>query len=327
MSTQKTAVVLFQLGGPDSLESVEPFLFNLFMDPDIIDFPFAELIRKPLARFISSRRAKRSAANYAQIGGKSPILDLTIAQATALQMRLHGTIESKVFVAMRYWHPLTSAVAETIKAGDFEQIVLLPLYPQYSITTSGSSINEWNRQRTRVGLTAVRQKIVDHFYDSPHYLDALVEMINEGLTKFSGVEPEQVHLIFSAHGVPLSSIAKGDPYQRQIEATVRSVLERGRWLNPHTLCYQSKVGPTKWLRPSLNETIDALASNGCRYLLVIPIAFVTDHIETLHEINIEARHRATSLGVLQFEMTAGLNNHPKLIEALAEEVLRKVQEE
>jgi len=327
MSTRKTAVVLFQLGGPDTLESVEPFLFNLFTDPDIIDFPFAKLIRRPLARYISSRRAKRAAANYAQIGGKSPILDLTIAQASALQTRLNGIIKSKVFVAMRYWHPLTSAVAETIKAGDFDEVILLPLYPQYSITTSGSSINEWNRQRTRVGLTAVRQKIVDHFYDSPVYVDALVDVIKKGLTKFSGVEPERVHLVFSAHGVPLSIIAKGDPYQRQIEATVRSVLERGQWLNPHTLCYQSKVGPAKWLQPSLNETIDVLASNGVRYLLVIPIAFVTDHIETLHEINIEGRHRATSLGVLQFEMTTGLNDHPKLIEALAEEVLKKVREE
>jgi ferrochelatase len=327
MSAKKIAVVLFQLGGPDSLGAVEPFLFNLFMDPDIINFPFARIFRRPLARFISSRRSKKAAGNYAQIGGKSPILELTNAQAEALQVKLAGSMNSTVLVAMRYWHPLTSPVAEKVKAGGFDEIILLPLYPQYSITTSGSSINEWNRERARVGLDGVRQKIVDHFYDNPNYIDAVVDNINRGLKKFSGVEPERVQLVFSAHGVPLSIIAKGDPYQRQIEATVRSALERGQWRHPHVLCYQSKVGPAKWLQPSLNETIDSLASKGARHLLVIPIAFVTDHIETLHEINIETRHRAQSLGITHFEMTAGLNDHPKLIEALADEVLKLAREE
>jgi ferrochelatase len=327
MSSRRIAVVLFQLGGPDSLEAVQPFLFNLFMDPDIIDFPLARLIRKPLARFISSRRSKEVARNYAQIGGKSPILELTNAQAAALQTSLRSRTDSTVFVAMRYWDPLTSLVVEKVKAGGFDEIVLLPLYPQYSITTSGSSINEWNRQCARVGLRGVRQKIVDHFYGNPNYVDAVVDKISKELTKFSGVEPEEIHLVFSAHGVPLSILERGDPYQRQMEETVQSVMARGKWWHPHILCYQSKVGPAKWLQPSLNETVERLASKGVRHLLVIPIAFVTDHIETLHEINIEARHKAESLGITQFEMMNGLNDHPKLIEALADEVLNLAQEE
>jgi ferrochelatase len=228
---------------------------------------------------------------------------------------------------MRYWHPLTGAVAEKVKAGNFDEIILLPLYPQYSITTSGSSINEWNRQRARVGSTEVRQKIVHHFYDNPHYVDAVVDNINKTLTKSSDVQPEQIHLVFSAHGVPLSIIARGDPYQRQMEATVRSVMERGRWRHPHILCYQSKVGPAKWLQPSPNETVDSLASKRVRHVVVIPIAFVTDHIETLHEINIETRHRAQSLGITHFEMAGGLKDHPKLIEALTDEVLKLARED
>jgi ferrochelatase len=327
MSARKTAVVLFQLGGPDSLDAVEPFLFNLFMDPDIIDFPLAKFFRRPLARFISSRRSKIAAEHYAQIGGKSPILQLTQAQASALQANLAGRINARTFVAMRYWHPLTADVAEEVKAGSFDEIILLPLYPQYSVTTSGSSINEWNRQRAQVGLTGVRQKVVDHFYDNPNYVEAVADRINDGLSRFSGAERDQVHMVFSAHGVPLSIISKGDPYQRQIEATVQTVLARGRWPNPHVLCYQSKVGPAKWLQPSLIETVDALGSKAVRDVLVVPIAFVTDHIETLHEINIEVRHRANGLGITHFEMTAGLNDHPKLIAALSDEVLKLARQD
>ncbi|MBI3788133.1 MAG: ferrochelatase [Ignavibacteriales bacterium] len=324
--SKKIAVVLFQLGGPDSLEAVQPFLFNLFMDPDIIDFPLAWMARKPLAKFISSRRKDIAAQHYKEIGGKSPILELTNAQAKALQSALDGKIDAKVFVAMRYWHPLTEIAVNQIKAGNFDEVILLPLYPHCSITTSGSSINEWNRQCARAGLNVSPQKLVHQFYNNLLYIEAIVDNINKALAKFSGVDPKSIQLVFSAHGVPLYIIERGDPYQRHIEATVRLVMERGKWNHPHLLCYQSKVGPAKWLAPSLNDTVHSLATNGVKNMLIIPIAFVTDHIETLHEINIETREEATKLGVERFEMMPALNDHPKFIQALRDEVLKQAND-
>jgi len=324
MNSNQTAVVLFQLGGPDSLDAIEPFLFNLFMDPDIIDFPLARFVRRPLARFISSKRSKKVAVNYAAIGGKSPIRELTNAQASALETELNKRFSARVFVAMRYWNPLTAVAAEEVHAGRFKEIILLPLYPQYSITTSGSSINEWNRQCERIGLKDGTQKQVHHFYENPDYISAIVENINSALSRFEGVPSNDIHLLFSAHGVPVSIIERGDPYQKHIEATVRLVLERGGWACPQTLCYQSKVGPAQWLKPSLNETIDRLGTAGVRNVLVVPVAFLTDHIETLHEINIETRHRAKELGIDRFEMMPALNSHPRLIKALADEVTRMI---
>lgn len=324
LRSRKIAVVLFQLGGPDSLEAVEPFLFNLFMDPDIIDFPFTQFVRRAFARFISSKRSKKVALNYAAIGGKSPILELTNAQARALEAKLRKTLTATVFVAMRYWHPLTARVAEQVRDGQYEEIVLLPLYPQYSRTTSGSSINEWNRQCKRIGLKSSREEIVHHFYDNPHYIGAIVDCINLALARFKGIPSTDIHLLFSAHGVPESVIESGDPYQRHVEATVELVLKHGNWKCLWTLCYQSKVGPAQWLKPSLNETIDNLGASGTKNVLVIPVAFLTDHIETLHEINIETRHRAEHLGITNFEVMPGLNSHPMLIQALSEEVTRRV---
>jgi protoporphyrin/coproporphyrin ferrochelatase len=324
LDSNQTAVVLFQLGGPDSLDAIEPFLFNLFMDPDIIDFPLARFIRRPLARFISSKRSKKVAMNYAAIGGKSPIRELTNAQASALEAELNKRFSAKVFVAMRYWNPLTAVAAEAVQAGRFKEIILLPLYPQYSITTSGSSINEWNRQCERIGLKDVNQVRVHHFYENPDYISAIVENINSALSRFEGVSSNDIHIVFSAHGVPVSIIEKGDPYQKHIEGTVRLVVEQGGWACPQTLCYQSKVGPAQWLKPSLNETIDRLGTAGVRNVLIVPVAFLTDHIETLHEINIETRHRAKELGIAWFEMMPALNSHPKLIKALADEVTRMI---
>lgn len=324
MDKKKYAVVLFQLGGPDSLDAVEPFLFNLFMDPDIIDFPGARFGRKLLAKLISSTRSKKVKARYEEIGGKSPILELTQAQARALEKTLNRTISAKAFIAMRYWHPLTDVAVSEVKKGSFDEIILLPLYPHYSITTTGSSINEWNRQCARLNLDSVPQKLVHHFYDNPHYIEAIVQNVNKSLEALAGIDPQNVYLVFSAHGVPVSIIEKGDPYQRHIENTVQLVLRRGAWPNPHILCYQSKVGPAEWLKPSLNSTISSLAQKGVKHVLVIPVAFVTDHIETLDEINIETREKAEKLGIEHFAVMPALNDHPKFIEALAQEVMKLI---
>lgn len=326
----RVGVVLFQLGGPDSLDAIEPFLYNLFRDPDIIDFPFARLAREPLARLISSRRAGKVRKHYAEIGGKSPIGEVTACQARALEAELNKSFPTRVLVAMRYWHPLTDEAIRQLVTFAPEEVVLLPLYPQYSCTTTGSSLNEWQRQYP-LNQTATLH-VVREFHTEPLYLDALIERIEQGLERFrrsnghAARAPSDVHLLFSAHSVPVSVIHRGDPYQSQIEATVKAAMQRGRWANPHSLCYQSRSGPGHWLRPFIHETLHEIAPRGVERVLVVPIAFVSDHVETLHEINIEARELAERLGIQQFETMEGLNDSPRFISALADLVLRKVGE-
>jgi protoporphyrin/coproporphyrin ferrochelatase len=315
---KKIAVVLFQLGGPDSQAAVEPFLYNLFCDPDIINFPGAFLARKLIAKLISTTRAKVVGQHYAEIGGASPIRRLTEQQARALEQALKPHISARTIVAMRYWHPDTAEAIAALNSEPYDELVLLPLYPHHSFATTRSSLNEWNRQfqpQTPV-------KIIDHFYDHPDYIAAIVERINSVLAEIK--HPEDIHLVFSAHGLPLALVEKGDPYPKQIEETVQMVRELGAWPNPHVLCYQSRVGPQKWLQPSLSTTIEQMAHSGIKRMLVIPIAFLTEHIETLHEINIEAREEAEKLGVTEFRMMPGLNDSPLLIRALADLVLRSV---
>ncbi len=319
---RRIGVVLFQLGGPDTLEAIEPFLFNLFSDPDIIDFPFARLARKTLAKLISTTRAKKVQHHYAAIGGGSPIRRFTEQQARALESALEASdIEARCFVAMRYWHPFTGEAMAKLLAADCDEIVLLPLYPQYSRTTTGSSLNEWQKLR---GDCFGRLPIhcVPDFYRHPLYLDAFVERIEQALARFA--RPEDPEIVFSAHSVPQSVIDMGDPYQRQIEETVELLMRRGGWCNPHRLCYQSKVGASKWLQPSLHATLRDLARGGARGICVVPIAFVSDHVETLGEIDHEARKEAAALGIPQFEITAGLNDSPTFIAALADLVARAV---
>jgi ferrochelatase len=321
---QKTAVVLFQLGGPDSPEAVEPFLYNLFMDPDIIDFPLAFLARRPLAAFISRKRSVKVRENYRQVGGKSPIFELTKRQADSMEAVLAARgIDAKVFIAMRYWHPFTDEVVRNVRAGGFTHLILLPLYPQYSRATTYSSVNEWNRKVGEDGL-AIPTGFVCCYPNHPKFIAAFVDRINEALNKFEHVEKGEIDLVFSAHGVPVSYIKKGDPYQLQVEETVRQVAALGSWGIRHTLCYQSKVGPMEWLRPSLVETVERLAREGRKYFLIVPVAFVTDHIETLHEINIDVRKHAQALGVRQFEMAPAINDHPKFIECLADLVVDRI---
>ena len=310
----KLGVVLFQLGGPDSIESIEPFLYNLFSDPDIIDFPFARIARQPLARMIASRRAKHVAAHYRDIGGRSPILDYTTQQAGALERALRAGFDVRVAIAMRYWHPMTDAAVREMKRFTPDALVLLPLYPQYSKTTSGSSLNEWNRCSQHQQFdTSVR--IVKEFHNDPLYIDSVVTAIHAALDDFAAAA--ETDFVFSAHGVPLSVIAEGDPYQRHVEETAELVWTRGGWGGRRHLCYQSKVGAAQWLAPSLHATIARLAAERRRNLLIVPISFVSDNVETLHEINIEHRQQALSLGISNFRMVPGLNDSPAFVEALA----------
>ena len=324
---KRVGIVLFQLGGPDSLEAVEPFLLNLFLDPDIIPLGPLGALRRPIARMISSRRAPQVAEKYAEIGKRSPIGALTERQRTRLRDALASYIEPIIVTAMRYWHPLTSEAADALrKSGPLDEIVLLPLYPHYSYATTLSSLKEWQRVYGEPdGGLPVRT--IDHFYDHPLYIWALVQRIGSILRQFA--DSSKIHLIFSAHGLPMSLVKKGDPYPEQIGKTVRMVCKKGAkefagWPSTHLLCYQSRVGPSKWLQPPLTETIERLGHEGVKEMLVVPISFVTEHIETLHEINIEAREEAMKAGVEKFRMMPAVGDSPLFIGALRDLVLRAV---
>ena len=319
-TTRRIGVVLFQLGGPDTLEAIEPFLYNLFCDPDIIDFPFARIGRKALAKLISTTRARKVEHHYSVIGGGSPIRKHTERQAQALQESLaEAGIDTTCVVAMRYWHPFTREAIARLDAAAVEEIVLLPLYPHYSSTTTGSSLNEWSRC---FPASAIPVHCVHEFYQHESYLQAVVEKVEEALERF----PQRAEplLVFSAHSVPIAVVEKGDPYRWQIEETVQMVMERGRWRNRHRLCYQSKVGASKWLQPSLRATLRQAATEGERRICVVPISFVSDHVETLGEVDHEAREQAAQLGITQFEMSAGLNDSPTFIAALADLVVTAI---
>jgi protoporphyrin/coproporphyrin ferrochelatase len=321
MTKPRLGVVLFQLGGPDSPEAVEPFLYNLFCDPDIINFFGGWLARRPLAWWIAHRRAGIVREHYDAIGGQSPIRRLTELQARKLEEALAADFDARCFIAMRYWHPFTREAVEAVHSAGLRVLVLLPLYPQHSFATTLSSLKEWSRVSGQVERAARPRSpspleiIVEEFHLHPQYIAALVRNIETALARFD--DRRKVELVFSAHGLPLSLIARGDPYQRQVEETVAAVMACGGWPNPHLLCFQSRVGRQKWLEPSLTHTLERLPREGNRHLLVIPISFVTEHIETLHEINIEARAHALASGVEQFEVMPALDDSPDFIAALA----------
>lgn len=311
---RKIGVVLFQLGGPDSLEAIEPFLYNLFCDPDIIDFPFARIARQPLARLISATRARHVRRHYEEIGGRSPILEFTRRQARALETELRRDFDARVVVAMRYWHPFTEEAIRELEAHAPEEVVLLPLYPQYSRTTTGSSLNEWRRRFHPNGWNP-RVQAISEFHEENGYIDALARAISEELSAFD--DPSEVDMVFSAHSLPVAVIEAGDPYQRHIERTVELVWNRGHWSGRRHLCYQSKVGASKWLQPSMHATMKRLADQGSHHVLVVPVSFVSDHVETLHEIDIEHRAQARGLGIQDYRMVRGLNDSPDFISVLA----------
>jgi ferrochelatase len=324
---KRVGIVLFQLGGPDSLEAVEPFLLNLFLDPDIIPLGPLGILRKPIAKLISSRRSIPVAGKYAEIGRRSPIRLLTERQRVRLVEAVSPYIEPVAVTAMRYWHPMSTEAAETLrKAEPLDEIVLLPLYPHFSYATTLSSLKEWRRVYGPPNGRA-KEHTVEQFYDHPLYIQAVAQRIGSVLRQFP--DSSRIHLVFSAHGLPMSLVEKGDPYPQQIEATVRLVCEAGArqyagWPRTHLLCYQSRVGPAKWLQPPLTGTIERLGHEGVKEILVVPISFVTEHIETLHEINIEARIEARKVGIETFRMMPAVGDSPLFIAALKDLVLRAV---
>jgi len=311
MTSEKTAVLLLQMGGPDSLDAVEPFLYNLFSDRDIIKIGPA-FLQPFIARMIVRRRAPKSAANYRDIGGKSPLRELTEQQAAELEKLLGDRY--RCFVAMRYWNPFTDEALAAIRKEGIGRIIALSLYPHYSRATSGSSFNELekclSRLKPRPDVTCIRQ-----FFDHPLYIQALAEKIEQGLSGF--LDRSRVQLFFSAHSLPQSFITEGDPYLDHIQATVRLVMQRFEGVEHH-LAFQSRAGPVKWLEPSTQDKLKELAARGEKEVLVVPLSFVSDHIETLHEIDIEYREEAHKLGITDFRRMESLNSSPLFIACLAE---------
>lgn len=308
----KKAVLLLQMGGPDSLEAVEPFLLNLFSDREIIKIGPAWL-QPIIARIIVKRRKSHVEDNYSLIGGKSPLRALTEAQAQNLEKMLGESY--RCFVAMRYWRPSTLEALANIRRAGISDITVMSLYPHYSRATTGSSIKELKRLLAE-SKTDSNVRYIESFYNNPGYIDALEEKIKEGLEMFHPLA--DVGLLFSAHSLPQSFIDQGDPYLAQIKESVRLVMER--FSIPHHLSFQSRAGPVKWLEPSTDEMLKKLAGSGVKNLLVIPLSFVSDHIETLHEIDMEYSKKAWELGIAKFERMPSLNSSPKFIESLAKMV-------
>ena len=329
---KRVGIVLFQLGGPDSLQAVEPFLLNLFLDPDIIPMGPLGFLRRPLAKLISSRRSIPVAGKYAEIGRRSPIGLLTERQRVRLVEAVSPYIDPVAVTAMRYWHPMTAEAVDVLrKAGPLDEIVLLPLYPHFSYATTLSSLKEWRRVygQSNGGQSndGPRVSTIGQFYNHPQYVQAVVQRTGSILRQFP--DSSRIHLVFSAHGLPMSLVEQGDPYPKQIEETVRLVCEAGAqqykgWPRTHVLCYQSRVGPAKWLQPPLTGTIERLGHEGVKEMLVVPISFVTEHIETLHEINIEARAEAAKLGIERFRMMPAVGDSPLFIDALKDLVLEAI---
>jgi len=310
----KTAIVLFNLGGPDGPEAVKPFRINLFSDKAIIRAPF--FIRIPLARFIAARSAAAAEENYAYMGGKSPLLDFTTAQALALETALDG--EAKCFIAMRYWHPFAAEAAKAIKAYDPDRILLLPLYPHFSTTTTGSSLTDWHEAAAKAGLVKPTTTLCCYFSD-PGYTAAIAALVDEAIAAAKTELPAgaPLRVLFSAHGLPESIIIAGDPYQAQVEATVAAVMAGlADKQVEHLVCYQSRATPQVWLSPSTTDAIIQAGADNIAVLLV-PIAFVSDHIETLVELDIENRELAEQNHVPGYFRARVPNADPAFIGALA----------
>jgi protoporphyrin/coproporphyrin ferrochelatase len=318
----RLGVLLLNLGGPEQLSDVRPFLFNLFSDPEIIRIPIAAF-QKPLAWIISTSRAKKSQANYEKIGGGSPLRRITEAQARALESQLRSQGEdAKVYIGMRYWHPFTEDALAQIKQDEIEQLVILPLYPQFSISTSGSSFRLiekiWNENPH---LKPPQYTVIADWYQEPGYLQAMSELIATEIDKCPN--PDLAHVFFSAHGVPVSYVEEaGDPYQTEIEECTELIMQKIGRQNNHSLAYQSKVGPIEWLQPYTEDAIVGLAEKGVTELVVVPISFVSEHIETLEEIDIEYREIAEEAGIHTFNRVPALDTNPVFIQTLVDLVLR-----
>lgn len=313
LDSKPTALILLNMGGPDSLKAVEPFLYNLFSDRELIQLPAGAFLQKPLAKLISHFRAKKVIENYRTIGGKSPLLEWTQKQAAGIAKHLGDRV--RPFVIMRYWHPRAEQVLAEIKAAGIETAVVLSMYPHYTGATTGSSINDFKQAAAKI-YPELEYQLIEDWYDWPNYLDALANRVNEGLDVFHDLMRDEVQILFSAHALPQKFIDRGDPYQQHVETTVQEVMQRvGHY--DWSIGYQSRSGPVRWIEPGTKEILLELAAAGHRAVLIVPISFVSDHIETLEEIDIEYHDLATNLGLVNFRRAPSLNDHGDFLDAMA----------
>ncbi len=314
MQSNKTGIILLNMGGPDSLENVRPFLFNLFSDREIIRLGPA-FLQKFLAWIISSRRASKSRAIYAKIGGCSPLKDISFRQAKALQDALSEDGNFVVTVAMRYWPPFADEAIQRLLAEGVSHLIALTLYPHYSKATTGSSLSALQKSHQRLA-PQIPFTSISSWPTQDYYVKALAENIATGLQSF---DTEPVEIVYSAHSLPTSFIRDGDPYVDHIKQTIEAIekitLQGGR------LCFQSRSGPVEWLSPSTPEMLETLANEGCRNILMVPISFVSDHVETLYEINILYKEQAEQLGMC-LRPCSSLNTHPLFIQGLRTLILQ-----
>jgi protoporphyrin/coproporphyrin ferrochelatase len=318
---RKVAIVLFNLGGPDRPEAIKPFLRNLFLDPAILRVPF--FVRPFLARTIARAGVAPATASYALLGGKSPLLGLTQAQAAALETAL-PEVDAKCFIAMRYWHPFSLEAARAVKAWGPDEVVLLPLYPQFSTTTTGSSLMAWRQAAARVGLAADTTAVCCYPADTG-FVTATAALVKAAYDRARAALSPAVKLrvLFSAHGLPEVIVARGDPYQWQVERTVAAVVAAWGEAEEFRICYQSRATPQKWIEPSTDVEIERAARDGVA-VLVVPIAFVSEHTETLVELDVEYRDLAVKLGSPGYFRVPTQNSDAGFIASLAGVVRRAI---
>ncbi len=321
-----TGIVMMNLGGPATLDDVEPFLLRLFADREIIQLPFQDW----LGKFIATRRAPKVRTLYDAIGGGSPILRWTEAQGEAMCRRLDemspGTAPHRFYVAFRYTHPFADDALRAMKADGITRAVAFTQYPQWSCSTTGSSLNDLWRAAERTGLEdAFTWSIIDRWGEHPGFVSAMASTVEDGLDAYPTEERDDVLVMFSAHSLPLSVIDRGDAYPAEVSASVSRVVQSIGLRNPFIVTYQSEVGPVRWLGPSTETVIEQLAKRGQKNVLVVPIAFTSDHIETLSELDIEYAELAHELGMTGFRRAPALNARPELLDALADIVHEHLQ--
>ena len=320
---EQTAILLFNLGGPDDLASVEPFLVNLFSDREIIELPFGAAMQPVMARLIAKLRGPSVRRNYRSIGGGSPQLRITLAQAAAVEERLNlasaGPHRFRVFIAMRYSRPSSADALEAIDAAGIRRIVTLTLFPHYSKATTGSSRNEFDRTLAQPRWRGRGFEVthIEAYPDDPGYLEAMADTVRAAYHRIPEDRRNRAVLLFSAHGLPQKFIDEGDPYVTHIQATRYGILRRLDLPNRDLLAYQSRTGPVKWLGPGTEEVIRELGAAGVREILIVPLSFVSDHIETLYEVDQLFAETAKKAGIEGYCRPEALNTHPRFIDALA----------
>lgn len=324
--TAKTGIVLLNLGGPRALDQVQPFLLKLFEDREIIQLPFQRVLGPLIARM----RTRRVQENYRAIGGGSPLLDWTNLQGEGLTARLDElspeTAPHAFYVAFRYTEPFSEDALRALQADGVQRVIAFTQYPQYSCSTTGSSLNELWRAARRLGLeNAFEWSVIDRWPVHAGFIEAMARSVRAGLERFESADRSRVLLLFSAHSLPLDVVNRGDPYPQEVGASVHAVMERLNFSHEYLLAYQSAVGPVAWLGPSTEKTIRMLGGRGRRHVLVVPIAFTSDHIETLSEIDLEYAHLAHSVGITHFERAPALNGDPGFQDALADIVLQHMR--